>query len=72
MKRTEIQLREARLSANEKLGDLYVKAAGREMTPEEKLEEELIMRELRQIDEEIKMIVGERESEKSADRKSVV
>lgn len=54
------------MSANEKLGDLYVKAAGREMTPEEKLEEELIMRELRQIDEEIKMIVGNRESEKSA------
>ncbi len=51
--------------ANEKLGDLYLKAKGRELNADEKLEEELINRELHQIDEEIKMVVGEREFKNS-------
>ena len=34
-KKTSEQLREQRLSANEKLGDIYMKAANRELTAEE-------------------------------------
>ena len=66
MKRTEKELREARLAANEKLGDLYVKASGRVMTADEKLQEELINRELHQIEEEYKMVSSDRESQKIA------
>ena len=66
MKRTEKELREARLAANEKLGDLYVKASGRVMTAEEKLQEEMINRELHQIEEEYKMVSSDRESQKNA------
>jgi HK97 family phage major capsid protein len=66
MKRTEKELREARLAANEKLGDLYVKASGRVMTADEKLQEEMINRELHQIEEEYKMVTSDRESQKNA------
>ena len=37
-KKTFSQLREQRLAANEKLGDIYVKAANRELNDEEKMQ----------------------------------
>ena len=48
------ELAVARRDANDKLGDLYSKAANRELTNEEKMEEINITRELRQIDEQMK------------------
>ena len=44
------QLREQRLSANEKLGDLYAKAANRELTDEEKMQELNLNREIKQVE----------------------
>ena len=64
--KTFAQLREARLAANEKLGDLYVKAANRELTPEEKIEETNILRELNQLDEQMKFLNRENDNAKSA------
>lgn len=54
-KKTFEQLREQRLAANEKLGDLYIKAANREMTDEEKIQEMNLTRELKQLDEQMQL-----------------
>ena len=45
-KKTFEQLREQRLAANEKLGDIYVKAANRELTEEEKMQVLNLTREI--------------------------
>lgn len=53
-KKTFKELREQKNTVNEKLGDLYVKAANRELTPEEKIEEANLTRELKMISERLK------------------
>lgn len=53
------ELREARNVANEKLGDLYMKATNRELNAEEKIQEEMINRELHQLDEQMSMLERE-------------
>ena len=45
-KKTFEQLREQRLSANEKLGDIYMKAANRELTAEEQMSVTNLNREI--------------------------
>ena len=45
------ELREKRNSANEKLGDIYMKAANRELTTEEKMEVENLSREIKQCED---------------------
>ena len=64
-KKTFEQLREQRLTANEKLGDLYQKAANREFTPEEKMEEMNLTRELNQLDEQMKFLNRESDNAKA-------
>lgn len=64
-KKTFEQLREQRLSANEKLGDLYAKAANREFTPEERMEEMNLTRELNQLDEQMKFLNRETDNAKA-------
>ncbi len=59
------ELAVARRDANDKLGDLYSKAANRELTNEEKMEEINLTRELRQIDEQMKVLNREHEHEKA-------
>lgn len=49
-----MQLREKRMAANEKLGDLYQKAANREMTDEEKMEEINLTREIKMAEDEMR------------------
>ena len=66
-KKTFAQLREQRLAANEKLGDLFVKVGNREMTAEETLEKEMIERELLQIDEQMKLATREAENAKAVE-----
>ncbi len=70
-KKTFEQLREQRLAANEKLGDLYAKAANRELTPDEKMQEINLTRELNQIDEQMKTMNREAEHSKVASMKQV-
>ena len=48
------ELREQKNSVNEKLGNLYVKAANRELTAEEKIEEMNLTRELNVLNEQIR------------------
>ena len=64
-KKTFEQLREQRLTANEKLGDLYQKAANREFTAEEKMEEMNLTRELNQLDEQMKFLNRESDNAKA-------
>ena len=64
-KKTFAQLREARMQANEKLGDLYTKAANRECTAEEKMEELNLTRELNQLDEQMKFLNRESDNAKN-------
>ena len=64
-KKTFAQLREARMQANEKLGDLYTKAANREFTAEEKMEELNLTRELNQLDEQMKFLNRETDNAKN-------
>jgi HK97 family phage major capsid protein len=63
MKKTLKQLREQRLAANEKLGDLYNKAAGRELTDEEKIQEANLEREIKQCEAAIRGMNQDAESE---------
>lgn len=58
-------LKQRRLEANEKLGDLYLKASGRELTAEEKIEEMNLSRECALLDEQMKFINRENENAKS-------
>ena len=60
MKKDLKELREARLAANEKLGEFYLKVANREMTAEEKMELEMLNRELNQYNEAIRIALSER------------
>lgn len=54
-KKTFEQLREQRLAANTKLGELYEKAANREeLTPEEKIQEANLNREIHMIENEMR------------------
>lgn len=66
MKKTLKQLREQRLAANEKLGELYVKAAGRELTDEEKIQEANLEREIKQCEAAIRGMNQDAESESIA------
>jgi len=65
MKQTFEQLRERYKNANEKLGDLYIKAANRELTPEEKMEEINLSREINQCKESMQGINLELENAKA-------
>lgn len=65
MKQTYEQLRERYKNANEKLGDLYTKAANRELTPEEKMEEINLTREINQCKESMQGINLELENAKA-------
>jgi len=60
------ELREKRLVANEKLGDLYQKAANRELNDEEKMEELNLNREIAQCENEMRALNLEVEREKAA------
>ena len=55
-KKTFEQLREQRLAANEKLGDIYVKAANRELTDEENMQVINLSREIEMCEREMKGI----------------
>lgn len=55
-KKTFEQLREQRLAANEKLGDIYVKAANRELNDEEKMQVINLTREIEMCEREMKGI----------------
>jgi len=55
-KKTFAQLREQRLAANEKLGDIYVKAANRELNEEEKMQVINLTREIEMCEREMKGI----------------
>ena len=55
-KKTFSQLREQRLAANEKLGDIYVKAANRELNDEEKMQVINLTREIEMCEREMKGI----------------
>ena len=59
------QLREQRLAANEKLGDLYMKAANRELTDEEKMEETNLTREISQCETAMRGLNLEAENKKA-------
>ena len=52
-KKTFAQLREQRLTANEKLGDIYVKAANRELNDEEKMQVINLTREIEMCEREM-------------------
>ena len=56
MKKTFEELREQRLAANEKLGDIYVKAANRELTDEEKMQVTNLTREIENCEREMRGI----------------
>jgi len=55
-KKTFSQLREQRIAANEKLGDIYVKAANRELNDEEKMQVINLTREIEMCEREMKGI----------------
>ena len=55
-KKTFAQLREQRLAANEKLGDIYVKAANRELNDEEKMKVLNLTREIEMCEREMRGI----------------
>ena len=59
------ELAVARREMNDKLGELYTKAANREFKPEEAQEEINLTRELKQIDEQMKVLNRENEHEKA-------
>jgi len=59
------ELKVARREKNDKLGELYTKAANREFKPEETQEEINLTRELKQIDEAMKSVNRENEHEKA-------
>ena len=59
------QLREQRLAANEKLGDMYAKAANRELTDEEKMMEINLSREIAQCESAMRAINLDNENAKA-------
>ena len=62
--KTFAQLREQRLAANEKMGDLYMRAANRELTDEEKMQEMNLTREIRQCEDAMRGLNLEMENHK--------
>jgi len=68
MKKTFAELREQRMTANEKLGDIYVKAANRELNDEEKMQVLNLTREIEECEREMRGInldVTNQEAQKS-------
>ena len=63
-KKTFAELREQRMAANEKLGDLYAKAANRELTDNEKIQEMNLSREIRQCEDAMRALNLEAENSK--------
>jgi len=55
-KKTFAELREQRYAANEKLGDLYLKAQNRELTDDEKIQEMNLSREIRQCEDAMRAL----------------
>lgn len=64
-KKTFAELRQQRMAANEKLGDLYSKAANRELTSEEKILEMNLTREIRQCEDAMRGLNLEAENRKN-------
>lgn len=64
MKKTFAELREQRMAANEKLGDLYAKAQNRELTDDEKIQEINLTREIRQCEDAMRALNLEGENAK--------
>lgn len=64
-KKTFAELREARLAANEKLGDIYMKAANRELNNEEQMEVYNLTREIEQCENAMRGINLETENIKA-------
>lgn len=74
MKKTFEELREQRLAANEKLGDIYVKAANRELTDEEKMQVTNLTREIENCEREMRGInleVANMEAQKSHRKRDI-
>ena len=74
MKKTFEELREQRLAANEKLGDIYVKAANRELTDEEKMQVTNLSREIENCEREMRGInleVANQEAQKSHRKRDI-
>lgn len=74
MKKTFEELREQRLAANEKLGDIYVKAANRELTDEEKMQVTNLSREIENCEREMRGInleVANLEAQKSHRKRDI-
>ena len=74
MKKTFEELREQRLAANEKLGDIYVKAANRELTDEEKMQVTNLTREIENCEREMRGInleVANLEAQKSHRKRDI-
>ncbi len=63
-KKTFAELREQRMAANEKLGDLYSKATNRELNEEEKIQEINLTREIRQCEDAMRALNLEAENGK--------
>ena len=64
MKKSFSELREQRMAANEKLGDLYAKAQNRELTDDEKIQEINLTREIRQCEDAMRALNLEAENGK--------
>lgn len=60
------ELSAARRETNDQLGDLYTRAADRELTPEEAAEERTLTRSLRQINEQMSSLSRDREYQNAA------
>ena len=74
MKKTFEELREQRMTANEKLGDIYVKAANRELTDEEKMQVTNLSREIENCEREMRGInleVANQEAQKSHRKRDI-
>ena len=74
MKKTFEELREQRMTANEKLGDIYVKAANRELTDEEKMQVTNLTREIENCEREMRGInleVANQEAQKAHRSKDI-
>ena len=74
MKKTFEELREQRMTANEKLGDIYVKAANRELNDEEKMQVTNLSREIENCEREMRGInleVANQEAQKAHRSKDI-
>lgn len=64
------ELMQLRNAANEKLGDLYLGAQGRELNDDERLQESLLERELKQLDEQMASLQRQTDHAKSMENRS--